>query len=68
MNAQINVTNRVVGSVTLNRGAETYNYACTQTHCETSPRPGDPTAYVSNTETTAQQHDANARAAVASNR
>jgi hypothetical protein len=37
-------------------------------HCETSPRPGDPTSYVSTTETTAQQHDANARAAVASNR
>jgi hypothetical protein len=68
MNAQINVTNRVVGSVTLNRGAETYNYSCTQMHCETSPRPGDPTSYVSTTETTAQQHDANARAAVASNR
>jgi len=68
MNAQINVTNRVVGSVTLNRGAETYNYSCTQMHCETSPRPGDPTSYVSTTETTAQQHDASARAAVASNR
>lgn len=68
MNAQINVTNRVVGSVTLNRGAETYNYSCTHLRCETSPRPGDPKDYVANTESTAQQHeDAAAKAAVASN-
>ncbi len=66
MNAQINVTNRMMGSVTLNRGAETYNYSCTRLHCETNPRPGDPTAYVSATEGTAQQHEANAKAAVAS--
>lgn len=69
MNAQINVTNRMVGSVTLNRGAETYNYSCTQLHCETSPRPGDPQSYIANTEGAAQQHeDAAAKAAVASNR
>lgn len=68
MNAQINVTNRVLGSVTLNRGAETYNYSCTRLHCETSPRPGDPKDYVSNTEGTAQTHeDSAAKAAVASN-
>jgi len=68
MNAQINVTNRVVGSVTLNRGAETYNYSCTRLHCETSPKPGDPTNYVTNTENAAQQHtDAGAKAALASN-
>lgn len=57
MNAQVNVTNRVIGSVTLNRGADTYNYSCTQMHCETNPRPGDPTTYVSNTQTTVQQHE-----------
>jgi Pilus formation protein N terminal region len=67
MNAQINVTNRMIGSVTLNRGAETYNYSCTEFHCETSPRPGDPSSYVSNTESTAQQHESSAKAAVASN-
>lgn len=68
MNAQINVTNRVVGSVTLNRGAETYNYSCTHLHCETSPRPGDPTSYVTNTEGAAQQHaEAGTKAALASN-
>jgi hypothetical protein len=68
LNSQINVTNRMVGAVTLNRGAETYNYACTKLHCETNPRPGDPTAYVSNTESAAQQHqDASIKAAVAAN-
>jgi hypothetical protein len=68
MNAQINVTNRVVGSVTLNRGADTFNYSCTRLHCETNPRPGDPKDYVSNTEGAAQQHeDSAAKAAVASN-
>ena len=68
MNAQINVTNRMVGSVTLNRGADTYNYSCTRLHCETSPRPGDPKDYVSNTESSAQQHeDSAAKSAVASN-
>src|SRR5690348_11129672 len=44
MNAQVNVTNRMVGAVTLNRGADTYNYSCTEQHCETNPRPGDPSA------------------------
>lgn len=67
MNAQINVTNRMVGSVTLNRGAETFNYSCTTLHCETSPRPGDPLPYVTNTEGAAQQHqDAATKAAIAS--
>ena len=67
MNAQVNVTNRMVGAVTLNRGADTYNYSCTEEHCETNPRPGDPTSFVSTTESTAQQHEANAKAAVAAN-
>lgn len=68
MNAQINVTNRMVGAVTLNRGADTYNYSCTRLHCETSPRPGDPSAYVSNTQGTVQsQQEASTKAAVASN-
>lgn len=68
MNAQINVTNRVVGSVTLNRGVDTFNYSCTRLHCETSPKPGDPSAYVTNTSSVVQQHEENAaKAAVASN-
>lgn len=66
LNSQIYVTNRMVGSVTLNRGAETYNYACTRLHCETNPRPGDPAVYVGNTEQATQQHeDAGAKAAAA---
>jgi hypothetical protein len=68
LNSQINVTNRVIGAVTLNRGADTYNYSCTRLHCETNPRPGDPTSYVSTTESAAQQHqDASMKAAVAAN-
>jgi len=68
LNSQINVTNRMVGSVTLNRGAATYNYSCTRLHCETSPRPGDPNDYVANTESAAQTHQATAaKAALASN-
>jgi len=68
MNAQINVTNRIVGSVTLNRGADTFNYSCTRLHCETSPKPGDPSTWVANTTSVSQQHeDSAAKAAVASN-
>jgi Flp pilus assembly secretin CpaC len=67
MNAQVNVTNRVIGSVTLNRGASTFNYSCTRLHCETSPRPGDPSEYVTTTEAASQQHQQAAKAAVASN-
>lgn len=67
MNAQINVTNRMVGAVTLNRGAQTYNYSCTTLHCETGPRPGDPSDYVGNTEGAAKTHIDAAKAAVASN-
>ncbi len=56
VNAQISVANRMVGSVTLNRGAETYNYSCTRLRCETGPRPGDPLPYVTNTESAASAH------------
>ncbi|HWD49711.1 MAG TPA: pilus assembly protein N-terminal domain-containing protein [Rhizomicrobium sp.] len=68
VNAQLNVTNRMLGAVTLNRGAETYNYTCTPAHCETGPRPGDPQAFVNNTEDAATKHsdDGQKAAAVAS--
>jgi len=56
VNTQINVSNRQIGAVTLNRGADTYNYSCTRARCETSPRPGDPLAYVNNTEDAATKH------------
>jgi hypothetical protein len=67
MNTQVDVTNRMMGSVTLNRGADTYNYSCTQLHCETNPRPGDPSGYVTNIQSAVQQHeDAGMKAASAS--
>ena len=56
MNRVVAVTNRSGGAVTLNRGADTYNYTCTASRCETGPRPGDPMAYVSNTEDAASKH------------
>ncbi|HSM96402.1 MAG TPA: pilus assembly protein N-terminal domain-containing protein [Rhizomicrobium sp.] len=68
MNAQVHVINRITGSVTLNRGAASFNYSCTALHCETGPRPGDPADYVANTEGAAQAHEGSAaKAAVASN-
>jgi hypothetical protein len=56
MNKQVAVMNRSSGAVTLNRGADTYNYACTSVRCETSPRPGDPAAFVGTTEDAASKH------------
>ena len=65
MNTQISVTNRKMGSVTVNRGAETYNYTCTPLHCETNPRPGDPATWGANTEGPALAHeDAGSKASV----
>ena len=64
MNRVVAVTNRNGGEVTLHRGADTYNYTCTASRCETGPRPGDPAAYVSNTEDAAAKHvDSSMRAA-----
>ena len=54
-NQQVTVLNNGA-AVTINRGADQYNYMCTHVHCETAPRPGDPTGYVSNTESTATSH------------
>lgn len=66
LNRAVAVTNRSGGEVTLHRGADTYNYTCTASRCETGPRPGDPAAYVSNTEDAASKHvDASIRAAQA---
>lgn len=49
-------------AVTVNRGADQYDYMCTQAHCEASPRPGDPSAFVSSTEGSANSHEQNATA------
>jgi Pilus formation protein N terminal region len=58
-NQQVTVLNNGA-AVTINRGADQFNYMCTHAHCETAPRPGDPAAYVSNTESTATSHSSNA--------
>src|SRR5215469_8299135 len=44
-NQQVTVSNNSV-AVTVNRGADQFNYMCTHAHCEASPRPGDPQPYV----------------------
>ena len=58
-NQQVTVLNNGA-AVTINRGADQYNYMCTHAHCETAPRPGDPAAYVGNTESTSTSHASNA--------
>ncbi len=67
MNRAVAVTNGNGGAVTLNRGADTYNYTCTASRCETGPRPGDPAGYVSNTEDAASKHMDSSLKAAASN-
>jgi Flp pilus assembly secretin CpaC len=56
VNEPVTVANRVMGEVTLTRGPDSYNYSCTQYHCETNPRPGDPQTYFKNTEEATQMH------------
>ncbi len=55
-NQQVVVLNNGA-AVTVNRGAEQFNYMCTSAHCEAAPRPGDPTTFVSNTESATTQHE-----------
>jgi hypothetical protein len=50
-------------AVTVNRGLDQFDYMCTSAHCETAPRPGDPGAFVSATESTTSQHESSATAA-----
>jgi Flp pilus assembly secretin CpaC len=47
-NEQVTVLGQRVGAVTLNRGADTYNFACTSQRCETRPLPGDAKAFFDN--------------------
>lgn len=64
-NDHVVVFGRRVGAVTLNRGAQTYNYTCTAQHCETQPVPGDPSDYFGNTHSAIQTHeDQGAKAAL----
>jgi hypothetical protein len=53
-NQHVMVFGHRVGAVTLNRGAQTFNYTCTPLHCETAPVPGDPNDYFSNTHSAAE--------------
>lgn len=57
VNEPVTVTSRGWGSVTIYRGADSYNYTCSKQHCETRPVPGDPVPYFDNTEHAAGEHD-----------
>lgn len=59
VNEPVTVFGRSAGMVTLNRGADTYNYTCTNLHCETRPTPGDPKTYFENTEGEIGEHEDN---------
>jgi hypothetical protein len=63
-NQQVTVLNNGA-AVTVNRGAEQFNYMCTNAHCETAPRPGDPQPYAANTENVATAHEAQANTGAA---
>jgi hypothetical protein len=54
-NQQVTVVNGW-NAVTYNQGVGQYNYSCTRAHCETMPRPGDVTAYVTNTDQAIATH------------
>jgi len=58
-NQQVTVLNNGA-AVTVNRGADQFDYMCTRAHCETAPRPGDPNTFVTNTEGAASQHEGSA--------
>jgi hypothetical protein len=60
-NQQVTVMNNGA-AVTVNRGADQFNYMCTQAHCESSPRPGDPQPFVTATESAATAHESTASA------
>jgi hypothetical protein len=47
-------------AVTINRGADQFDYMCTRAHCETAPRPGDVSGFVANTEGVVTSHEASA--------
>jgi hypothetical protein len=55
-NQQVTVVNGFE-AVTFNEGNGQYNYSCTRAHCESMPRPGDVTAFVTNTEQAVSTHE-----------
>jgi hypothetical protein len=54
-NQQVVVYNNAA-ALTINRGADQFDYMCTRVHCETAPRPGDPQSFIGNTEGAAASH------------
>ncbi len=56
-NQTVTVSNNHPGAVTVWRGADTFNYMCTNRHCETRPVPGDKREYFDETEVPATQHE-----------
>jgi hypothetical protein len=65
-NDPVTVSSRHADAITVFRGSDTFNYACTGYHCETRPVPGDPKNYFDNTEGPAGEHeDAGTKAASA---
>ncbi|MGH6890151.1 MAG: pilus assembly protein N-terminal domain-containing protein [Rhizomicrobium sp.] len=55
-NRQVTVYNNGA-AVTVNRGADQFDYMCTLAHCESAPRPGDNQGFVSTTESSATTHE-----------
>lgn len=53
----VQVSARLGGAVTIFRGSNSFNYACSSYHCETRPVPGDPKTYFENTEGPAGMHE-----------
>ncbi|HEY2071105.1 MAG TPA: pilus assembly protein N-terminal domain-containing protein [Rhizomicrobium sp.] len=56
-NDQVTIYGRVAGQVTLNRGANQYNFSCTRAHCETQPVPGDEKNFVESTNSAINSHE-----------
>ena len=59
-NQQVTVVNRSGGVVTLNKGPNQFSYACTTSHCETNPLPGDQRSFVDETQGTVSTHQESA--------
>ena len=56
-NIPVVVSARFAGDVTIFRGSSTFNYACSASHCEAGPVPGDPKTYYDNTAETRSEHN-----------
>ena len=56
VNEPVTVFGNRAGAVTLNRGADTYTYACTKLHCEAEAMPGDTKTYFENATSEASEH------------